>query len=76
MHAAAAYAAASGAAAATASRSTAPLNGQRPACAWSSQRIKNKVLACARRYGGEHKAPELQKEAVYGLTELHREAVK
>lgn len=28
------------------------------------------------RYGGEHKAPELQKEAVYGLTELHREAVK
>lgn len=28
------------------------------------------------RYGGEHKAPELQKEVVYGLTELHREAVK
>jgi len=28
------------------------------------------------RYGGEHKAPELQKEAVYGLTELNREAVK
>ncbi|GAB4821680.1 hypothetical protein N2152v2_008726 [Parachlorella kessleri] len=27
-------------------------------------------------YGGEHKAPELQKEVVYGLTELHREAVK
>jgi N-acetyl-gamma-glutamyl-phosphate reductase len=27
-------------------------------------------------YGGEHKAPELQKEAVYGLTELHREAIK
>ena len=27
------------------------------------------------RYGGEHKAPELQKEVVYGLTELHREAV-
>eukprot|EP00892_Ulva_mutabilis_P011855 jgi/Ulvmu1/9041/UM005_0134.1 len=26
-------------------------------------------------YGGEHKAPELQKEAVYGLTELHRAAV-
>jgi Semialdehyde dehydrogenase, NAD binding domain len=23
-------------------------------------------------YGGEHKAPELQKEAVYGITELHR----
>ncbi len=32
------------------------------------------LLKC--RYGGEHKAPELQKEAVYGLTELHREAVK
>ena len=28
------------------------------------------------RYGGEHKAKELQKEAVYGLTELHREEVK
>ena len=28
------------------------------------------------RYGGEHRAPELQKEAVYGLTELHREEVK
>ncbi len=28
------------------------------------------------RYGGEHKAPELQKEVVYGLTELHRAAVK
>jgi N-acetyl-gamma-glutamyl-phosphate reductase len=26
-------------------------------------------------YGGEHKAPDLQKEAIYGLTELHREAV-
>jgi len=32
------------------------------------------VYVC--RYGGEHKAPELQKEVVYGLTELHREAVK
>ena len=32
------------------------------------------VLWC--RYGGEHRAPELQKEAVYGLTELHREEVK
>lgn len=29
-----------------------------------------------RRYGGQHRAPQLQKEAVYGLTELHREAVK
>eukprot|EP00898_Chlorokybus_atmophyticus_P004310 jgi/Chlat1/4880/Chrsp31S04894 len=27
-------------------------------------------------YGGEHKAPELQKEAVYGLTELYREQVR
>lgn len=32
--------------------------------------------AVLRRYGGEHKAPELQKEVVYGLTELHREAIK
>jgi N-acetyl-gamma-glutamylphosphate reductase len=29
-----------------------------------------------RRYGGEHKAKELQKEAVYGLTELNREAIR
>lgn len=28
------------------------------------------------RYGGEHKAKELQKEAVYGLTELYRDQVK
>ena len=28
------------------------------------------------RYGGEHAAPELQAEAVYGLTELHREEVQ
>lgn len=27
-------------------------------------------------YGGEHKAPELQKEAVYGLTEFARDAVR
>ncbi|CAG9463855.1 unnamed protein product [Pedinophyceae sp. YPF-701] len=27
-------------------------------------------------YGGAHLAPELQKEAVYGLTELNREAVR
>ena len=25
---------------------------------------------------GEHKAPELQKEAVYGLTEIYREQVR
>ena len=30
----------------------------------------------AKWYGHEHKAPELQKEAVYGITELAREAVK
>ncbi|MCC6471382.1 MAG: N-acetyl-gamma-glutamyl-phosphate reductase [Alphaproteobacteria bacterium] len=30
----------------------------------------------AKWYGHEHKAPELQKEAVYGVTELSREAVK
>jgi N-acetyl-gamma-glutamyl-phosphate reductase len=28
--------------------------------------------AYARWYGGEHQAPELQKEAVYGLVEIHR----
>ena len=28
------------------------------------------------RYGGEHKAKELQKEAVYGLTELYRDQIK
>lgn len=26
-------------------------------------------------YGGEHQAPELQKEAVYGLTEIYREEI-
>ncbi|EFN50924.1 hypothetical protein CHLNCDRAFT_141716 [Chlorella variabilis] len=34
------------------------------------------VNSYAEWYGGEHKAVELQKEVVYGLTELHREAVK
>lgn len=38
-------------------------------------RLRN-VDTYAEWYGGEHKAPELQKEAVYGLTELHRDAVK
>ena len=28
------------------------------------------------RYGHEHAAPDLQKEAVYGLTELFRDKVK
>jgi len=28
------------------------------------------------RYGGEHGAPELQKSAVYGLTELYRDKIK
>ena len=28
------------------------------------------------RYGGEHKEPELQKQAVYGLTELYRDQIK
>jgi N-acetyl-gamma-glutamyl-phosphate reductase len=32
--------------------------------------------AYAQWYGHEHHAPELQKEAVYGLTELNREAIK
>jgi N-acetyl-gamma-glutamyl-phosphate reductase len=31
--------------------------------------------AYARWYGHEHRAPELQTEAVYGLTEIHRERV-
>lgn len=30
----------------------------------------------ARWYGGPHKAPELQAEAVYGLTEFYREAIR
>src|SRR5690349_17512840 len=30
----------------------------------------------ARWYGGEHHAPELQKEAVYGLVEIHRERIR
>jgi N-acetyl-gamma-glutamyl-phosphate reductase len=33
------------------------------------------VEAYAQWYGGAHKAPELQKEAVYGLSELHRQAI-
>src|ERR1700724_2753744 len=32
--------------------------------------------AYARWYGHEHLAPELQTEAVYGLTEVHRERIK
>ncbi len=32
--------------------------------------------AYARWYGHEHAAPELQKEAVYGLTEVHRPRIK
>ena len=32
--------------------------------------------AYAKWYGHEHHAPELQKEAVYGLTEIHRRAIK
>jgi N-acetyl-gamma-glutamyl-phosphate reductase len=37
-------------------------------------RLKN-VNTYAEWYGGEHQAPELQREAVYGLTELNRKAV-
>jgi len=33
------------------------------------------VALYAQWYGHEHQAPELQKEAVYGLTELHRRAI-
>ena len=32
--------------------------------------------AYARWYGGEHQAPELQREAVYGLVEVYRERIK
>ncbi|HKD27639.1 MAG TPA: N-acetyl-gamma-glutamyl-phosphate reductase, partial [Xanthobacteraceae bacterium] len=32
--------------------------------------------AYARWYGEEHHAPELQKEAVYGLVEVHRERIR
>lgn len=34
------------------------------------------VATYAEWYGHEHRAPELQKSAVYGLTEIHREAVR
>ena len=34
------------------------------------------TAAYARWYGHEHHAPDLQKEAVYGLVEVHREAIK
>ena len=34
------------------------------------------TAAYAKWYGHEHHAPELQKEAVYGLVELHRRAIK
>lgn len=34
------------------------------------------VKTYAEWYGGEHAAPELQKEAVYGLTEIYRDKVK
>ena len=35
--------------------------------------VQNAAAMC--RYGGEHRAPELQREAVYGLTELYRHAI-
>jgi len=34
------------------------------------------TAAYARWYGHEHHAPELQKDAVYGLVEMHRERIK
>src|SRR4249920_4032336 len=34
------------------------------------------TAAYARWYGHEHLAPELQKEAVYGLAEIHRDRIK
>lgn len=41
----------------------------------SKKKLKKKSKK-KQRYGGEHKAKELQKEAVYGLTELARESVR
>src|ERR1700694_3899818 len=34
------------------------------------------IAAYARWYGEEHHAPELQREAVYGLVEVHREGIR
>jgi N-acetyl-gamma-glutamyl-phosphate reductase len=34
------------------------------------------IATYAEWYGHEHRAPDLQKEAVYGLTELHREEIR
>ena len=34
------------------------------------------LASYAQWYGHEHRAPDLQKEAVYGLTELYRDAIK
>lgn len=34
------------------------------------------TAAYARWYGGAHSAPDLQKEAVYGLVEVHRDAIR
>jgi N-acetyl-gamma-glutamyl-phosphate reductase len=34
------------------------------------------IAAYAKWYGHEHHAPELQKEAVYGLTEIHRREIR
>jgi len=34
------------------------------------------TAAYAKWYGHEHRAPDLQKEAVYGLTEIHRREIK
>ena len=43
---------------------------------FTSTSTTTKKLEKLKRYGGEHKAKELQKEAVYGLTELARDSVK
>ncbi|MEX2199781.1 MAG: N-acetyl-gamma-glutamyl-phosphate reductase, partial [Dongiaceae bacterium] len=34
------------------------------------------IASYAEWYGHEHRAPDLQREAVYGLSELHREAIR
>jgi hypothetical protein len=45
-------------------------------CAATPLLLSSCYLCTRRRYGGEHAAPELQKEAVYGLTEIYRDAIR
>ena len=56
-----------------------------PYSTWSKQQTSNRYIIwkesesapnCFCRYGGEHLAPELQKEAIYGLTEIYRDQIR